>query len=135
SQRFLGELIAATAYAAKRMASSLEGIRIDRDRLKSNLASSRGAIAAEPLYVLLSKYGHPDAHEAVRKLTLEAERSGRTVLEIAMLDRDVREYLKKLTPEERRVLDQPEEYRGLASEVTRDVTTTWRERLKGVLPE
>jgi adenylosuccinate lyase len=135
SQRFLGELIAATAYAAKRMASSLEGIRIDRDRLKSNLASSRGAIAAEPLYVLLSKYGHPDAHEAVRKLTLEAERSGRTVLEIAMLDLDVREYLKKLTPEERRILDQPEEYRGLASEVTRDVTTTWRERLKGVLPE
>ena len=135
SQRFLGELIAATAYAAKRMASSLEGIRIDRDRLKANLSSSRGAIAAEPLYILLSKYGHPDSHEAVRKLTLEAERSGRTVLEIAMLDRDVREYLKKLTPEERRVLDQPEEYRGLASEVTRDVTTTWRERLKGVLPE
>ena len=135
SQRFLGEILAATAYAAGRLATSLEGIRVDRDRLKANLASARGSIAAEPLYVLLAKYGHPDAHEAVRKLTLEAERSGRTVLEIAMLDRDVRDHMKKLTPEERRVLDQPEEYRGLASDVTRDVTNAWRQRLKGVLPE
>lgn len=135
SQRFLGEVIAATAYAAKRMASSLEGIRIDRERLKANLASSRGTISAEPLYVLLAKYGHPDAHEAVRKVTLEAERSGRSVVEIAMLDNDVRDYLKKLTPDERRILERPEEYRGLASDVARDVTQTWRERLKGVLPE
>src|SRR5205809_183898 len=72
SQRFLGEILAATAYAAGRLASSLDGMRVDRDRLKANLAMSRGAIAAEPLYVLLAKYGHPDAHEAVRRLTLEA---------------------------------------------------------------
>jgi adenylosuccinate lyase len=135
SQRFLGEMLASTAYAAGRLASSLEGIRVDRDRLKTNLASSRGTIAAEPLYVLLAKYGHPDAHEAVRKLTLEAERSGRTVLEIAMLDRDVREYMKKLSADERRILDQPDEYRGLAADVARDVAAKWRERLKGVLPE
>jgi len=135
SQRFLGEILAATAYAAGRLATSLDGIRVDRDRLKANLASARGQVAAEPLYVLLAKYGHPDAHEAVRKLTLEAERSGRTVLEIAMLDREVREYMKKLSADERRVLDQPEEYRGLSSEVTKDVANMWRERLKGVLPE
>ena len=135
SQRFLGELVAATAYAARRMATSLEGIRIDKERLRANLALTRGAIVAEPLYVLLAKYGHPDAHEAVRKVTLEAERSGRTVVEIAMMDNDVREYLRKLTPDERRILERPEEYRGLASDVARDVTQTWRERLKGVLPE
>jgi adenylosuccinate lyase len=135
SQRFLGEMVASTAYAAGRLATSLEGIRVDRDRLKANLASARGTIAAEPLYVLLAKYGHPDAHEAVRKLTLDAERSGRTVLEIAMLDRDVRDYMKKLTADERRILDQPDEYRGLAADVARDVTAKWRERLKGILPE
>jgi adenylosuccinate lyase len=135
SQRFLGEMLASTAYAAGRLATSLEGIRVDRDRLKANLASARGTIAAEPLYVLLAKYGHPDAHEAVRKLTLEAERSGRTLLEIAMLDREVRDYMKKLSADERRILDQPDEYRGLAADVARDVTTKWRERLKGILPE
>src|SRR5882672_6928330 len=61
SQRFLGEILAATTYAAGRLASSLDGMRVDRDRLKANLAMSRGAIAAEPLYVLLAKYGHTDA--------------------------------------------------------------------------
>src|SRR3989475_687879 len=135
SQRFLGEILAATTYAAGRLASSLDGMRVDRDRLKANLAMSRGAIAAEPLYVLLAKYGHPDGHEAVRRLTLEAERGSRTLLEVATLDTDLREYLKKFTPDERRILERPEEYRGLAAEVAREVASTWRERLKGVLPE
>jgi len=135
SQRFLGEILAATAYAATRLASSLEGIRVDRDRLKANLALTRGAIVAEPLYVLLAKYGHPDAHEAVRRLTLEAERTGRTVMEVATVDTDVRAYLAKLTPDERRVVDQPEEYRGLAAQAARDVAAAWRTRLADVLPE
>jgi adenylosuccinate lyase len=135
SQRFLGEILAATTYAAGRLASSLDGMRVDRDRLKANLGSSRGAIAAEPLYVLLSKYGHPDGHEAVRRLTLEAERGGRTLLEVATLDADLRAYLKKLTQDERRILERPEEYRGLAAQVARDVAASWRERLKGILPE
>jgi adenylosuccinate lyase len=135
SQRFLGEILAATAYAGTRLASSLEGIRVDRDRLKANLALTRGAIVAEPLYVLLAKYGHPDAHEAVRRLTLEAERTGRTVMEVATVDADVRAYLARLTPDERRVVDQPEEYRGLAAQAARDIAAAWRKRLADVLPE
>jgi adenylosuccinate lyase len=135
SQRFLGEIVAATAYAAGRLAGSLENMRVDRERLKANLAASRGSIVAEPLYVLLAKYGHPDAHEAVRKLTLEAERGGRSVLEVAAQDSDLRGYLKKFTPAERRILERPEEYRGLSTEVTRQVTAMWREKLKGLLPE
>lgn len=135
SQRFTGEILAATAYAAKRLATSLEGIRVDRERLRANLAISRGAIVAEPLYVLLAKYGHADAHEAVRRLTLEAERSGRTLMEVATVDGELRDYLKKLTPDERHILERPEDYRGLAAEVARHVAATWRERLAGVLPE
>lgn len=135
SQRFLGEVLAATAYAARRMAGSLEGVRIDHDHLKANLAMSRGAIAAEPLYVLLAKYGHPDAHEAVRKLSLDAERGGRSLLEVVAQDRELRPFMAKFTPDERRILERPEEYRGLSAEVARDVTALWRERLKGLLPE
>ena len=66
---------------------------------------------------------------------LESERSGRTVLEVAAQDNDIRGYLKKLSPTERRVLERPEEYRGLAAEAARSVTALWREKLKGVLPE
>jgi adenylosuccinate lyase len=135
SQRFLGEILAATAYAARRMATSLEGIRVDRERLRANLSLTRGAIVAEPLYVLLSKYGHPDAHEAVRRLTLEAERSGRTVMEVAQVDTEVRAHLQRFSADERRILEQPSEYRGLAAQVARDVAAEWRAKLAEVLPE
>ena len=135
SQRFSGELIAATAYAATRLGVSIDGIHIDRERMKANVGLSKGSIIAEALYVLLAKHGHPDAHEAVGRLTLEAEQSGRPVLELAALDPDLRSLLASLTADERRVLDQPEEYRGLAGDVARDVAKLWREKLAGVLPE
>src|SRR5207244_5265406 len=135
SQRFLGEILAATTYAAARLAASLDGMHVDKERLRANLAMSRGLIAAEPLYVLLAKYGHPEAHEAVRRLVLEAERGSRALLEVATLDGDVRPYLVKFTPDERRILDRPDEYRGLAPEVAREIASAWRERLKGILPE
>jgi len=38
-------------------------------------------------------------------------------------------------PDKGKVLDQPDEYRGLAPDVARDVAKTWREKLAGVLPE
>ncbi len=135
SQRFSGELLAATAYAATRLGASIDGIRIERERMKANLGLSKGGIIAEALYVLLAKHGHHDAHEAVRRLTLEADRSGKGMLELAALDPELRPVLASLTPDERRVLDQPEEYRGLAADVARDVATTWRARLAGILPE
>ena len=135
SQRFSGELIAATAYAATRLGSSIDGIRIDRDRMKANVGLSKGGIIAEALYILFAKHGHPDAHEAVRRLTLEAERGGRSALELASLDPELKPLLGKLTPAERKVLDQPDEYRGLAPEVARAVAQTWRAKLAGVLPE
>ena len=135
SQRFSGELIAATAYAATRLGASIDGMRVDRDRMKANVGISKDGIVAEALYILLAKYGHADAHEAVRRLTLEAEQSGRPVLELAARDAELKTILAKLTPAERKVLDQPEEYRGLAPDVARDVARTWREKLAGVLPE
>jgi len=135
SQRFSGELIAATAYAATRLGSSIDGIRIDRDRMKANVGLSKSGIIAEALYIVFAKHGHADAHEAVRRLTLEAERGGRSVLELAALDPELKPLLAKLTPAERKVLDQPDEYRGLAPDVARDVAKTWREKLAGVLPE
>jgi len=135
SQRFSGELIAATAYAATRLGASIDGMHIDRDRMRANVGLSRGSIIAEALYVLLAKHGHPDAHEAVRRHTQEAERSGRPLLELAALDPELKPILASLSADERRILDQPEEYRGLAAEVARDVARTWRAQLAGVLPE
>ncbi len=129
SQRFLGEILAATAYAAGRLEGSLAGIRVDRERMKANLVLARGTIVAEPLYVLLAKHGHEDAHEIVRKLTLECERSGRSVLEVATATEELKPLLAALTAEERVALERPEEYRGLAASVARETCATWRQQL------
>jgi hypothetical protein len=52
-----------------------------------------------------------------------------------MLDADLRAYIARLTQDERKVLERPEEYRGIAAQVAREVAGSWRERLRGVLPE
>ncbi len=135
SQRFTGEILAATAYAATRLAASLDGIRVDRERMAANLALSRGGIAAEALYVLLAKHGHADAHEAVRSLTLEADRAAMPLLVVAARDGDVGALVAKMAPGERAMLERPEEYRGLAPEIAREVAATWRARLAEFLPE
>ena len=57
------------------------------------------------------------------------------MLELAALDPELKPILASLSADERRILDQPEEYRGLAAEVARDVARTWRAQLAGVLPE
>ena len=135
SQRFTGEIVAAVAYAAGRLERSLAGMRVDRERMKGNLTSARGMIVAEPLYVLLAKHGHDDAHEIVRRLTLESERSGRSVLDVALQQDELRPLLASLSEEERAALERPEEYRGLAARVARETSAIWRERLRRHLKE
>jgi len=44
SQRFSGELLAATAYAATRLGASIDGVHIDRDRMKANVGLSKGGM-------------------------------------------------------------------------------------------
>jgi adenylosuccinate lyase len=135
SQRFLGEMIAATAYCAIRLERSLARIRVDRERMKANLAAARSQVVAEPLYILLAKHGHDDAHEIVRRLTLESERSGKPLLDVALQSEELRTLLAELPPEERAALDRPEEYRGLAASVARQTASSWRERLRRYLVE
>ena len=135
SQRYLGETIAATAYCAIRLERSLAGIRVDRERMKANLTAARSQVVAEPLYVLLAKHGHDDAHEIVRRLTVESERSGKPLLDVALQSEELRTLLADLPPNERAALDRPEEYRGLAASVARETAASWRERLRRYLVE
>ena len=135
SQRFLGETIAATAYCALRLERSLAGVRVDRERMRANLSAARGQVLAEPLYVLLAKHGNDDAHEIVRRLTLESERSGKPLLDVALQSEELRTLIGQLTPEERTILDRPEEYRGLAASVARETASGWRDRLRRYLVE
>jgi len=134
SQRFTTELIAACAYASGRLEESLAAIRVDRDRMRRNLESSVDRFVAEPLYVILAKHGHPDAHDVVRRLVRDADGSTRRLVDLAADRPELEAIFRRLSPTERSVLERPHEYRGLAAAVARETATTWRERLREYLP-
>ncbi len=130
SSRFNMEIIAAAAISAERLNRVMERLRVDRESLKRNFEKSEGMIAAEPAYILLAAMGHGDAHEAVRKLTLEAEKTGKALVELLLKESELKPYIRKLTKEQIDMLKKPERYTGLAARKTAEVCSEWKEKLK-----
>jgi adenylosuccinate lyase len=75
SQRFIADYIAGFCLAVSRMTGVIKSLGIDRERLNTNLHSSGipGGIMAEPAYIMLAECGVSNAHEVIRKITLNAE--------------------------------------------------------------
>ena len=129
SSRFNAEIIAAAVISAARLRKVMARLVVDGESLKRNFGRSRSMIAAEPAYVLLAAKGHPDAHEAVRKLTLEAEKTGRSFQEILFKEDGLKQYLKKVPEKHLEILRHPEKYSGLASRKTEEVCREWKKKL------
>jgi adenylosuccinate lyase len=120
SQRFVADYLAGFASAAKRMDSVLAGLVVNRERMLANLRSSGGSVMAEPAYILLAEAGQGDAHETVRKLTLEAERAGRPFGELIAADPGLRGILAERlaaigAPPPEEFFARPEAYAGIAA--------------------
>ncbi|HEX4775124.1 MAG TPA: lyase family protein, partial [Candidatus Saccharimonadales bacterium] len=75
SARFYGIVLASVASMAKRLNNVMSKLEVDEDNMQRNLNMSGGAIAAEPLYLLLEKYGHTTAHEVSKALAHKAAES------------------------------------------------------------
>lgn len=101
----------------------------DPERMAANFAMTHGMIAAEPAYILLAAHGHPDAHEALRKLTLQAQATGRPLGELLREEKDLAPYLEKFTPAQRALLDDPRLYVGRASQKTELLCQKWEQAL------
>lgn len=130
SSRFNTEIIAAAVISAERLNRAMGRLGVDRESLKRNFEKSRGMTAAEPAYILLAAMGHGDAHEAVRKLTLEAERTGKPFVELLLKENELKPYIRKLTKEQLDAIKKPERYTGLAARKTAEVCSEWKEKLK-----
>ncbi|MBI3407067.1 MAG: adenylosuccinate lyase [Planctomycetes bacterium] len=129
SMRFVTEFTAAFAYGIHRLSGSIDGIEPDVARMKQILEEGKDPVTAEPLYVLLALAGHPDAHEQARILAREARIQKKTLAQAIQADRSLDAYLKKLTPEQRRVLDDPADYRGASAARTLAICAQWEKRL------
>ena len=87
-------------------------------------------IVAEPLYILLAFHGHPDAHEHVKRLTLDAGKNGKKLNELALEDASLQSYFKKFTEQQKEIIENPEKYLGIASEKTEKICNHWKGELK-----
>jgi adenylosuccinate lyase len=128
-QRTYGEVVLYAVSIAKRLERTMKKISVDKKNVSANLARNQGLIAAEPLYIMLAALGHPDAHEAVRELTLQAQREDRPLEEIALTDKTLKPYVAKMTPSQKRILANPSLYTGIAAKKARAVAKKWKKDL------
>jgi adenylosuccinate lyase len=129
SGRFVTEQVTAFAYSVKRLSAAVEDVVPDAARMAEVLENGKDPVAAEPLYVLLSLAGHPDAHEAARVLARDARVKGITLTEAIRQDNTIQHYLGRLSPMQRGVLEDPARYVGAAAARALAVCTDWEQRL------
>ncbi len=130
SQRYDAEFFLAFDFCVRRITNVCRKLVVDKANMKRNLEQASPLLVAEPLYVLLALAGDPQAHEHVRRLSLESSRGGRSIVELALSDQSLKPYLAKLSPQQMEVLRNPSKYIGMASAKVNEVVTFWEDKLK-----
>ncbi|MEM2920875.1 MAG: lyase family protein [Candidatus Bathyarchaeia archaeon] len=130
SQRYLPELLVIFDSSIRRLTKVVTNLRVDGKNMCRNFESGKDKAIAEPLYILLSYYGHPDAHEYVRRLTEKSYITGIPLHVLALEDPELKCYFDKFTPTQISILQNPEKYVGIAVSKTERVADTWKNRLR-----
>lgn len=131
SARFYGIVLASVASMAQRLDKVMGKIEVDAENMQKNLYMSSGAIAAEPLYLLLEKYGHTTAHEVSKTLAHQALEEGKALYEVASQDSGIANYFAKFTDGEKQILQEPEKYyTGLAAQKALAIHDHWQKLLE-----
>ena len=130
SSRFIPEMLAALYISVSRLDKTMKSLQVDKENLRKNFDMNKGLIVAEPLYILLAAYNHPDAHEIVRQLTLKAQSAKRPLQEIIKKEKSLQPYLKKFNKGQLKIINNPENYVGIASRKTESVCRYWKRELK-----
>ncbi len=128
SARFIPELITALLSASARLTRVSSKMVVDQENIKKNFEQNKKMIVAEPLYILLAASGHPDAHEAVRKLTLKAQETDLSLKELFGQSEELQEYWEKFADRQRELILQPEKYTGIAAEKTEKIVKKWQHK-------
>jgi adenylosuccinate lyase len=135
SSRFNPEIVVSFTAAVERLNRVLSRLKVDEGIMMKNVELTHEYVIAEPLYILLASFGHPDAHEAVRRLTLKSQETGKTVRQLITTDRDrvdreILTYLEKFTQEHWKILNNPKAYIGLSVQKTELICAQWEEYLR-----
>lgn len=130
SSRFYPVMLASVASMADRLNRVMSKIEVDADNMQRNLTLTKGAIAAEPLYLLLEKYGHTEAHEVIKTLSQKALASNISLADAIQKDEELSPFWQKFTDQEKQLIEAPEKnYAGLAAKQAISISRQWNSRL------
>jgi len=130
SMRFIPEILTAFFASVKRIDRVMSKLVVDNKNMKKNFDQNKDMIIAEPLYILLAAFNHPDAHEYVREKTLESQKTNEPLKNIIKKDESIKPYLEKFNKKQLEILNKPEKYLGIASEKTEKVCEFWKKEFK-----
>ena len=140
SQRFAADFLTGFTLAAERMKNVVAGLKPDAEAMMRNLNAAggkvKGGILAEPAYLLLAESGISDAHEIIRKITLDAETAGIGFFDALQKHSDAFERIcaqaeKSGISDAASFFAHPERYRGLAAEKARSLAAKYRKITEG----
>ncbi|MFH1235172.1 MAG: adenylosuccinate lyase, partial [Candidatus Diapherotrites archaeon] len=95
---------------------------------RENFEKAKGSLTAEPLYILLAKHVHPNAHETSRRIALKASEKNSTVLAEAITSVELAPFIAKFSKSEKRLLEKPELYTGIAAKKTAKTCAYWKKK-------
>ena len=135
SARFVADYIAGFCSALNRMKKVLSTLHVDNEQIRKNLSFTGDLVLAEAAYILLSCAGEPDAHEKIRKVTLESEKTGKKMADLLKKDAEVWNKISKqldntagIDPEI--FFSTPELYRGQAAVKAKELSAKYRKEMK-----
>ncbi len=129
TQRYIPELLVIFTSSIRKMIRVTKKLRVDKVNLHRNFLMNSDMLIAEPLYILLAFYGHPNAHEYVRKLTEQSYRTKKPLYDLIQNDNALQLYLTRFTSDQKDILSNPSNYVGIASKKTEKIATLWENRL------
>jgi len=95
SKRFTADYLAGFCAAGSRITKVLASLRINREKMLSNLLLRGDLILSEALYILLARSGQQNAHELVKQLTLRRDETNKTLKEIIKEDSNLNSLIEK----------------------------------------
>lgn len=130
SSRFYTVSLALVASMAERLNKVMSKLEIDAEAMQRNLDLTKGAIAAEPLYLLLEKYGHTTGHEAAKAIAHAAAESDRSLYDEMMDDQKLSKYVAQFSQTELAIIKNPAtKYTGIAKDKAKNLVGHWHSLL------
>lgn len=130
SQRYIPQIFNQFDYSVRRAIRISGSLQPSAKNMLRNFNLDSDKSLAEPLQLLLSAYGHPNAHEYIGKLADESYTKGIPLTGIVLKDRSLQPYIKKFTAKQMSIIKDPSKYAGIAAKKAEKIADMWSEKMK-----